>query len=281
LFWPSPAMTNKQVAQPGWKSREYSETKEQMTMPLAVRSAFLVLLGLAIVAGWGPSAGAADLTAPPQRKEIEGIIHDYLMQHPDVLIAALRQAEDKLRQADDLKSSRAIAEHRQEVFDDPSTPVGGNPKGDVAIVEFFDYQCPYCKEVEPSLETMVKQDPKLRLVYKEFPILGPISVTAAHAALAARRQGKYDAFHDAMMSARGNITDDTVYRIAGSVGLDVDKLKVDMGTPEVARAIKSNLKLAKALDINGTPAFVIGDKVVPGAADLDTLKSMVAELRKK
>jgi protein-disulfide isomerase len=243
-------------------------------MPVAVRSVVLAFVGLAIASTCGASAGAAELTPPPQRKEIEAIIHDYLMQHPDVLIAALRQAEDK-------ESSRAVADHKQEVFDDPSTPVGGNPKGDVALVEFFDYRCPYCKEVEPSLETMVKQDPKLRLVYKEFPILGPVSVTAAHAALAAERQGKYDAFHDAMMNAHGNITDDTVYHIAGSVGLDVDKLKHDMGSPEIAQAIKSNLKLAKALDINGTPAFVIGDKVVPGAADLDTLKSMVADLRKK
>jgi protein-disulfide isomerase len=250
-------------------------------MLVAVRFALLVLCGLAIVVRCGPSAAAADLTAPPQRQQIEAIIHDYLMQHPDVLIAALRQVEDKLRQEDDIKSSRAVADHRRELFDDPSTPVGGNPHGDVAIVEFFDYRCPYCKQVQPSLESMVKEDSKLRLVYKEFPILGPVSVTAAHAALAARRQGKYDAFHQAMMEARGNITDDTVYRIAGSVGLDVDKLKVDMGSPEVAQAIKSNLKLAKALDINGTPAFVIGDEVVPGAADLDTLKSMVADLRKK
>ena len=251
-------------------------------MPVALRCVMLVLVGGLATAAWCfSSAGAADTNAPPQRQEIESIIHDYLMQHPDVLIAALRKAEEKLHRDDEAKASQALTEYKKEVFSDPSTPVGGNPQGDVAIVEFFDYRCPYCKQVEPSLESMLKQDPKLRFVYKEFPILGPVSVTAAHAALAAQRQGKYDAFHDAMMEARGNITDDTVYRIAGSVGLDVDKLKRDMASPEITQTIRQNMKLADALDIHGTPAFVIGDKVVPGAVDLDTLKSMVSEARKK
>jgi protein-disulfide isomerase len=251
-------------------------------MPVALRSVTLALVcGIAVAAWCSGSAKAADPNPSPQRQQIEAIIHDYLMHHPDVLIAALRQAEDKLHQDDEAKASQALAEHRHEVFNDPSTPIGGNPRGDVAIVEFFDYRCPYCKQVEPSLESLLKQDPKLRLVYKEFPILGPVSVTAAHAALAAQRQGKYDAFHTAMMEARGNITDDTVYRIAASVGLDVDKLKHDMASSDITQQIKANMKLADALDIHGTPAFVIGDKVVPGAVDLDDLKSMVAKSRKK
>lgn len=128
---------------------------------------------------------------------------------------------------------------------------------------------------------MLRQDPNLRLVYKEFPILGPVSVTAAHAALAAQRQGKYDAFHAAMMEANGNITDEAVYRIAGSVGLDIDALKRDMGSPEIAQQIKENQKLAETLNIRGTPAFVIGDKVVPGVADISMLKSMVADAHNK
>jgi protein-disulfide isomerase len=254
-----------------------------MKMPITLRSVTLALVcTIAAAAAWcGGSAMAGDPNPPLQRQQVEAIIHDYLLQHPDVLIAALRQAEKKLHQDDEAKASHAVADHRQQLFSDPSTPIGGNPHGDAAIVEFFDYRCPYCKQVEPSLEAMLKQDPNLRLVYKEFPILGPVSLTAAHAALAAKRQGKYDAFHDAMMEARGNITDDTVYRIAGSVGLNVDELKRDMASPELAQQIKANLKLADALDIRGTPAFVIGDKVVPGAADIDTLKSMVADARKK
>jgi protein-disulfide isomerase len=244
-----------------------------LTLLLALGSAFAAAAG-------GGAARAADI-GTAQRHEVEGIIHDYLMKHPDVLIAALREAEAKMKRDDDAKASQAVAVHRSEVFGDPQTPVGGNPQGDVTLVEFFDYRCPYCKEVEPSLETMLKQDRKLKLVYKEFPILGPVSVTAAHAALAARAQGKYQAFHTAMMAARGNITDDTVYRVAGSIGLDVAKLKRDMAGPEVAQAIKANMKLADALDIRGTPAFIIGDKLVPGAVDLDALKTMIADARKQ
>jgi protein-disulfide isomerase len=250
---------------------------------MTMRSVTLAL-ACAIAAAAGcccASAMAGETNAASQRQQVEAIIHDYLLQHPDVLIAALRHAEEKLHQDDETKSSQAVLDHHREIFSDPSTPVGGNPRGDETIVEFFDYRCPYCKQVEPSLEAMLKQDPNLRLVYKEFPILGPVSVTAAHAALAAQRQGRYDAFHAAMMEAHGNITDDTVYRIAASVGLNVDELKSDMASPEFARQIKDNLKLADVLDIRGTPAFVIGDKVVPGAADIDTLKSMVADARKK
>jgi protein-disulfide isomerase len=250
-------------------------------MLVRARSVILALVcGLGAAAWCSCPVEAADPNAP-LRQQVDSMIHDYLLQHPDVLIAALRVAEEKMHRDDDAKASQAVAQHHHEVFDDPRTPVGGNPQGDVSVVEFFDYRCPYCKQVEPSLESMLKQDPKLRLIYKEFPILGPVSVTAARAALAARHQGKYDAFHEAMMQARGNITDDTVYRVAGSVGLDVDQLKHDMAAPEIAQIIKTNIKLADALDIHGTPAFIIGDKLVPGAVDLDALKTMVSDARKQ
>jgi protein-disulfide isomerase len=251
-------------------------------MPTRMGVVVAALVGALAAAGWGTLAvKAADQAPPLPRQQIEQIVHDYIMAHPDVLIAALRQAEDKLHKDDEAKASKAVAEHKNAVFNDPATPVGGNPSGDVTLVEFFDYRCPYCKQVEPSLEAMQKQDPQLRLVYKEFPILGPVSLTAAKAALAAQAQGKYDAFHTAMMGAHGNIADDTVYRIASSVGLDVDRLKHDMVSPTVTQAIKSNLMLAEVLDIHGTPAFVIGDKVVPGAVGLDELKGMVADARDK
>ena len=249
---------------------------------MLVRARFFVLAvvcGLIAAAPIG-SARAAE-TAPAQRQDIDAMIHDYLMQHPDVLVAALRAAEDKLSRDTDAKASQAVAQNRHQIFDDPATPVGGNPQGNATIVEFFDYRCPYCKEVQPSLETLLKQDPKLRIVYKEFPILGPVSMTAARAALAAQRQGKYDAFHAAMMAARGNITDATVYQVAASVGLDVDRLKHDMAAPEIAQQLKANVALAETLDVHGTPALVVGDRVVPGAVDLSQLKTMVADARKQ
>jgi protein-disulfide isomerase len=225
------------------------------------------------------SIRAAEIS-PVQRQAIEGIIHDYLLQNPDVLIEALRGAEDKLSHDADAKATKVLSDHRSEIFDDPATPVGGNPRGDVTVVEFFDYRCPYCKQVLPSLQTLLKEDRNLRFLYKEMPVLGPASVVAAHAALAAQRQGKYEAFHTAMMGTKGQITEDTVYKVANSVGLDVDRLKQDMTAPEIEQALKANLALADALNIRGTPGFIIGNHITPGALDLDALKDLIAEARK-
>ena len=178
--------------------------------------------------------------------------------------------------APDSSSVRADA-----LLHDPNSPALGNPGGAVTVVEFFDYRCPYCKQVHPAIQKLLDQDRKLRFVYKEFPVLGEQSDIAAHAALAARLQGRYEPFHNAMMAAKGQITEDQVYRIAGSIGLDVDRLKRDMTDPEIERALSANKSLAKALDLRGTPGFVIGDHIVPGAIDLDALKTMVADARKQ
>jgi protein-disulfide isomerase len=240
-----------------------------------VMSCFAVLAALPL-----SRAGAAEV-APEQRRAIESVIHDYLLQHPDVLIEALRAADERLKSDAGEKAKRALAVRRKEVFDDPETPVGGNPKGDVTLVEFFDYRCPYCKQVQPRLRELLLADRELRIAYKELPILGSVSVTAARAGLAAYRQGKYQAFHDAMMAATGQITADTVYQVAGSVGLDVDRLKRDMASPQIEAVLKANQALANALDIRGTPGFIVGDQIIPGAIELPTLKELVAEARRK
>jgi protein-disulfide isomerase len=249
-----------------------------MPAPLRLWLTALLLACAAIASRPAPAAAAA--FTPEQKKAIEAIIHDYLVNNPGTLIEALQKAEDKLNSEAHDKAAAALRQRHHDIYDDPATPVGGNPHGDVAIVEFFDYRCPYCKEVEPSLEKLLHEDRDLRFVYKELPVLGPASVTAAHAALAARKQGKYAAFHDAMMAARGRITDETVFHVAASVGLDVERLKRDMAAPEIAQDIESNLALADALGIHGTPGFVIGDHIVPGAADLDSLRKLVAAARK-
>ena len=134
---------------------------------------------------WRPTV-AAEFT-PAQRQAIEAIVRDYLTNNPDLLVGALRAAKSKLDREADVKTAALIADHRQQIYDDPQTPVGGNPHGDVSLVEFFDYRCPYCKETQPALDKLLTQAPRLRLVYKELPILGRVSVTAAHAALAAQR----------------------------------------------------------------------------------------------
>jgi protein-disulfide isomerase len=239
-----------------------------------------LVLGYAVVAAAPPHWAVAAELAPEQRLAIESIVHDYLMQHPDLLIETLQKAEAKLKSDASETARQALTARHREIFDDPQTPVGGNPRGDVTLVEFFDYRCPYCKQVQPSLEKLLGKDGNLRIAYKEFPILGPVSVTAARAALAARRQGKYVAFHDAMMAASGTITEDTVYKVAGSVGLDIARLKGDMAAPDISAVLKANLALANALDVSGTPTFAIGDRLVPGAVDLASLEKLVAQARK-
>jgi protein-disulfide isomerase len=149
------------------------------------------------------------------------------------------------------------------------------------VVEFFDYRCPYCKQVVPSLSQLLKEDGKIRFVYKELPILGPDSIIASRAAIASRKQNKYIEMHNALMRARGTLDEPSVLKIATETGLDARKLKTDMGAPEVDMIIERNRTLARALNLNGTPAFVIGDTTVPGAVDLPTLKSLVAEARKR
>src|SRR5215472_2649442 len=206
---------------------------------------------------------AAELP-PAQREAIEGIIHDYVLKNPDVLIEALQNAQDKLNHEADSKATKVLSERASEIFDDPATPVGGNPKGNVNIVEFFDYRCPYCKQVVPALQSLLKEDHELRFVYMEFPVLGPASVVAARAALAARQQGKYEAFHTAMMATKGQITEDTVYEVADSVGIDVDRLKQDMNAPEIDQALKENSGLAQALNIHAHLGLLSARRSFPG-----------------
>lgn len=241
----------------------------------------LLVLCCAVFASLSSRQGFGAEFRPDQKQAIQGIIRDYLMNHPEVLIEALQRAEAKLKSDAGEKPKQALVARRNEIFDDPQTPVGGNPKGDVTLVEFFDYRCPYCKRMYPTLLELLAADRKLRIAYKEWPILGPVSVTAARAALAAHLQGKYEAFHNPMMAATGEVTEDTVYRIAGSVGLDLERLKRDMASPQIDAALKANLDLASALDIHGTPTFVIGDQVVPGAIDLSAIEDLVAGARRK
>jgi protein-disulfide isomerase len=226
-------------------------------------------------------AAAADSFTSEQRKELEGIVHDYLLAHPDIMLEVLQAAESRIKSDSHDKAAKALTEHKNELLADPNSPVAGNPQGDVTVVEFFDYRCPYCKQVEPAIEALLGEDRKLRFVYKEFPVLGPDSLMAARAALAARKQGKYDPFHKEMMALKGQINEAAIYKVASSVGLDADRLKRDMASPEIGRMLKDNMGLAEALQIHGTPGFVIGSEIVPGAIDLGTLKEMIADARQQ
>ncbi len=241
---------------------------------------FRLAILLPIIAGLPAPAAAADPLTPEQKQAVEQIIHDYFLKNPEFMVEVLRAAEAKLKQEKAEDARQAIAANRHALIADATSPVGGNPEGDVTVVEFFDYRCPYCKQVEPALEALLKEDPKIRIVYKEFPVLGAPSVFASRMALAALKQGKYDSFHRAMMMTKGQINQDVVLKVAAAAGLDVTQAKADMTAPDIEEIIKRNYALAEVLEINGTPAFIVGDVLIPGATDIDGLRKAVADARK-
>jgi len=221
-------------------------------------------------------APAADL---PSKPALDEAIRSYLMEHPEVIIESLQQYEAKEREAQEKASTEALTVHKDRIYEHPMTPVTGNPKGDVTVVEFFDYQCGYCKRTMQNVLDLQKEDPKIRFVWKELPILGPVSEFAARGAMAAQKQGKYLDYHVAVMGARGQLTPDMVLKRAAAAGIDVDRLKRDMDDPEIAKYLDENLQLAHQLGITGTPGFIIGGKLVPGAIGKDQMKKLVAEAR--
>jgi protein-disulfide isomerase len=233
-------------------------------------------IGQAIAQAGPPmSSKAAELDPFEQR------VREYLLKNPEVIMEALQVLQQRQRAAEAETFKRTIAERSEDILNDPAAPVGGNPDGDVTLVEFFDYNCPYCRRVAPTVVDLEEADPGLRVVYKEFPILGPGSEFAARAALAARKQGKYVLFHNTLMRATDQVTEQTAIEIAREVGLDTERLEQDMRDPAIEEAIARNLQLANALGITGTPSFVIGDRMVPGAADFRTLQGLIAKVRQQ
>src|SRR5216684_2530509 len=205
----------------------------------------------------------ANLAAEAPKDEFERRVHDYLMAHPEVIMQSVTQLEARQRANEETEVRAIVKSRADEILRDAATPTGGNPQGDVALV----------------MTKAEEDDPQLRIAYKEFPILGPNSTFAAKAALAANKQGKYVAFHRALYQVRGAVDAGKVRQVAAAVGLDVDRLIADMADPAIQAAIDRNLALAQALRINGTPAFVMGDQILRGATDIDTLKAMIRAAR--
>jgi protein-disulfide isomerase len=176
-------------------------------------------------------------------------------------------------------SPEVLASHGDEVFHDADAPVGGNPDGDVTLVEFYDYNCPYCRQMSAVIGQVEAADPQLRLLYKEWPILG--SVFPAKAALAANRQGRFITFHRALYQLRGEVDEGKTLATAKSLGLDVDRLKSDIGDPAIDAMLKRNLALARVLKLDGTPGFIIGDQILTGPTELDKLQTVIRKTRDK
>lgn len=211
-------------------------------------------------------------TQPPLDKAIE----QYIRSHPEVIEQSLQALEAKREAEEKTRQKAALAKRQQDLLNDPSSPVSGNPDGEVTLVEFFDYRCGFCKRAAGAVTQIQKDDPRVRVVYKDFPILGEPSELAAKAALAANLQGKHQVFHEAALASKNEMTKAELLRIAGELGLDAARLETDMANPEWQSVIERNRALARDLGITGTPGFIVGTELVPGALDVKGLKELIA-----
>lgn len=210
---------------------------------------------------------------------IKALVAETLRENPELVLEALQALEARQAEAQAATAASVLTKERTTLERDPNAPILGNPEGDVTIVEFFDYNCPYCKRAMPEVNALLAEDTNVRLVLREWPILSEGSAFAARAALASRQQGKYAEMHDALMTMRGKVEAEAVLRIAGEVGLDVEKLKIDMRSPEVEEHIATSMRLAEALGFNGTPSFVVGDQLIPGFVEKPQLVEAVTAAR--
>ena len=211
------------------------------------------------------------------QEEIERIVRDYLLREPEVLAEAFKRLQQRQSASAAMRSKQAIHDHRQALFGDQASPVEGNTQAKVTIVEFFDYRCVHCRSVASTIDHIVSSNASVRVVYKNFPVLGEPSVLAARAAVAAQQQGGWPKLHRAMLAFSGDFTLDSLLTLGSSVGLDSAKLKTDMMSPETDRALQANLTLAAALGLDATPSFVIGDRVIRGALSADAFQALIDE----
>lgn len=222
---------------------------------------------------------AASENTPLTKADIEKIVHEYIVSNPQVLVEAF----DALEQQEIAKKEQQFEENlvaaKDDLWSDGFSHVAGNPDADVTIVEFFDYNCGYCRRALPTVLRLLDQDKNLRVVFKEWPIQGPDSVVAARASMAATKQGKFMELHEALMNSADAVTEASVMKTAASVGIDVEQLQKDMEAPELDEMLSRNRQLAEMLGISGTPAFVIGDQLIPGAAPIDQFKAVIEEVR--
>jgi protein-disulfide isomerase len=251
----------------------------------------LLLLGAGLAVGQlapatpqpaAPPAAATGSFSGLQKKEIENIIREYLINNPEVLVDAQNALEAKLDKVQSERMAVAMKDNAGELYRSAASPIV-NAKGDVPVIEFFDYNCGYCKKAFPEVKALVETDKKVRLILKEFPILAKGSEEASRVALAAKMQGKYWEFHRAMLENQGQANEASALRVAERLGLDMARLRKDMTAPEVKKEIDATHQLANKMGIQGTPHFIVGDKIIPGAPEnlLELLNKHAAEVRKE
>ena len=240
---------------------------------------FAFLAALLAVPAFAPQAAAAPFDAN-QKEALNEMMRSYILENPDVLIESVTTYQIEQQAKAQAEQDAAVKDMAGDIKSNDDLPVAGNPDGDVTIVEFFDYNCGYCKKAWEEVSTVLDEDKNVKVLFIDMPILGPSSYEAAKWALAAQEQGKYFAFHRALMEYQGGKDEEALTRIAKEVGLDVAKLREDAESDKVAAQIAENMELSEKLSINGTPAFLIGEEMNRGYIDYDTMKEQIAAARK-
>lgn len=243
----------------------------------------LRLLALAAALALPVTLPAGAQTAQPDRKAIEAIVKDYLLKNPEVIQEAMTELERRKEEQQKQAQAAALKESRELLVNSPRGVLVGNPTGDVTMVEFFDYNCGFCKRALGDLRTLMKADPKLRVVLKDFPVLGPESVEASKIAVAAKMQLKGDRlfeYHSKLLDSRGRVNGERALAVAKEMGLDMAKLQRDVGGEDVAATIQENAVLGDKLGLSGTPAYIIGDEIIPGAVGVEPLTKTIASVRR-
>ncbi|MEQ1698395.1 MAG: DsbA family protein [Hyphomicrobiaceae bacterium] len=249
-------------------------------LALAGTAAFALAFAAGPIASAQDAKPATDSFSEAQKKSIEEVVRTYLIANPQVVAEALQALDKKETEARAAAHEKFIVENKAAIFAAPTDFVFGNPKGDVTVVEFFDYNCGWCKKAVTELVELPKKDSNVRIILKELPVYGgETSVNAAKAAMASIPQGKYLEFHVALMQQKP-VTNDNLYKIAQKVGLDVERLKKDMAAPAIEAALKQNIAVARTLGIEGTPGFVADTKVYPGYIPQDQLLLALTDVRK-
>ena len=248
-------------------------------------------LGLCVLNQTALASAASNTFTPDQKVAIEKIVHDYLVGHPTVLIEATQALQIEQQKNMISKAQSGIQANAKALFNEPISPVLGNPKGNVTIVEFFDYQCNVCQRMAPVISHLINNNSDLRVVLKEWPIFGKTSDYAAKAALAAVKQNKFPAFYNVLMSNQEHLTQAKVLSLAKSVGLNTADLEKEMNNPALDKELKANLKLAEAMRLAGTPAFIVAKtpsgvytnskaSFVPGATSEESLQELINQAKK-
>ena len=212
-----------------------------------------------------------------EETRIKGMVREYILENPEIIAEAITLLQAKQETAKSERLQQNLQQLQSELRNPPENTVIGNPDGSITVVEFFDYNCGYCKSMFETVLNSVQDNSEIRLVLIEFPILGPNSVTASKAALASRNQDLYGPFHQAMMSHRGNLNEATIMTLARGVGLDIDQLQIDMNDPDIDKIIDKNRAFAQQLEISGTPAFIVGEALIPGAVSAEQFNQLIEQ----